>query len=309
MNEARPLEAPLADMNTLISRFASLTPRRRVVVVSPTDLPTREVVEHCAARGMATFILTVERTKAADAHNLARRMPQAIEVVETNDLDSAAAEGVALVRAGRGDVLMKGGINTDRLLKAVLNKEHGLLPQGRVLTHLTLTRLPAYDKLLMFMDAAVIPAPDREQFKAMVAYGVDALHRLGVERPAVALIHFSEKTNPKFAYTLDYELLLQMGADSAFGNAVIGGPMDVKTACDSQSAQIKGIDSEVCGKADLLIFPNLAAGNTFYKTVSLFCNAPMAGVLCGTTVPVVVPSRADHDSSKLYSLALACLLA
>ncbi|MDE5655791.1 MAG: phosphate butyryltransferase [Muribaculaceae bacterium] len=297
----------LTGFDDLLARFRAMTPKRRVVVVCPTDEPTRAVVEQCAAEGSAEFLLTVEADKADMVRELADRHP-GIEVFVADDIDAAATLGVQLVREGRGDVLMKGGINTDRLLRPVLNKEHGLLPPGQVLSHITLTKVPAYPKMLLFADAAVIPAPNDEQFRAMLRYTIDTEHALGNTCPRVALIHFTEKVNQKFEYTLTYADLIKEAAEGAFGECVVGGPMDVKTACDLHSAEIKGIDSPVAGKADVLIFPILTAANTFYKTVSFFCDAPMAGVLRGTTAPVVIPSRADHDISKLYSLALACLL-
>lgn len=297
----------MTGFDDLLARFKSMTPKRRVVVVCPTDEPTRAVIDQCASEGSAQFLLTVEADKAEMAYDLARRHP-GIEVFVADDMDAAAVLGVELVREGRGDVLMKGGINTDRLLRPVLNKEHGLLPAGEVLSHITLTKVPAYPKMLLFSDAAVIPAPTPEQMRAMIRYAVEAQHRLGNTCPRVALIHFTEKVNSKFEYTLSYPDIIKEAAEGAFGECVVGGPMDVKTACDHHSAEIKGIDSPVAGKADVIIFPILTAANTFYKTVSLFCDAPMAGVLRGTTAPVVIPSRADHDISKLYSLALACLL-
>ncbi|MDE5642172.1 MAG: phosphate butyryltransferase [Muribaculaceae bacterium] len=297
----------LSSFDDLIARFKAMTTKRRVVVVCPTDEPTRAVVEQCAAEGSAEFLLTVEAEHADSVRELASRHP-GIEVFVADDIDGAATLGVKLVREGRGDVLMKGGINTDKLLRPVLNKEYGLLPQGEVLTHITLTKVPAYPNMLLFTDAAVIPAPNAEQLRAMVRYTVEAEHRLGNPCPRVALIHFTEKINPKFEYTLAYDEIMKEAAEGVYGECVVGGPMDVKTACDHHSAEIKGIDSPVAGKADVLIFPILTAANTFYKTVSFFCDAPMAGVLRGTTAPVVIPSRADHDNSKLYSLALACLL-
>lgn len=297
----------LSSFDDLIARFKAMTTKRRVVVVCPTDEPTRAVVEQCAAEGSAEFLLTVEAEHADSVRELASRHP-GIEVFVADDIDGAATLGVKLVREGRGDVLMKGGINTDKLLRPVLNKEYGLLPQGEVLTHITLTKVPAYPNMLLFTDAAVIPAPNAEQLRAMVRYTVEAGHRLGNPCPRVALIHFTEKINPKFEYTLAYDEIMKEAVEGVYGECVVGGPMDVKTACDHHSAEIKGIDSPVAGKADVLIFPILTAANTFYKTVSFFCDAPMAGVLRGTTAPVVIPSRADHDNSKLYSLALACLL-
>jgi len=112
----------------------------------------------------------------------------------------------------RRNVLMKGGINTDRLLRPVLNKEHGLLPPGQVLSHITLTKVPAYSKMLLFADAAVIPAPNDEQFRAMLRYTIDTEHALGNPCPRVALIHFTEKVNQKFEYTLTYADLIKEAA-------------------------------------------------------------------------------------------------
>ena len=139
-------------------------------------------------------------------------------------------------------------------------------------------------------------------------YDLEVCRRMGIEAPRVALIHCTEKVNEKFPHTLDYVTLKERAAAGAYGNMYLDGPMDVKTACDAHSGEVKGISSPVVGHADLLIFPNIESGNTFYKTVSLFGDANMAGMLRGTASPVVVPSRADSGNSKYYSLALACEL-
>ncbi len=146
-----------------------------------------------------------------------------------------------------------------------------------------------------------------EQFEAMLRYDLEVCRRMGIEAPRVALIHCTEKVNEKFPHTLDYVTLKERAAAGAYGNMYLDGPMDVKTACDAHSGEVKGISSPVVGHADLLIFPNIESGNTFYKTVSLFGDANMAGMLRGTASPVVVPSRADSGNSKYYSLALACV--
>ena len=198
-------------------------------------------------------------------------------------------------------------INTDNLLRAVLNKEHGLLPKGNVLSHITVAQIPTYNKLLFFSDAAVIPRPTLQQFEAMLMYDLEVCRRMGIEAPRVALIHCTEKVNEKFPHTLDYVELKARAAAGAYGEMYLDGPMDVKTACDPHSGEVKGINSAVGGHADLLVFPNVESGNTFYKTLSLFGDANMAGMLQGTSAPVVVPSRADSGNSKYYSLALACV--
>jgi phosphate butyryltransferase len=219
----------------------------------------------------------------------------------------AAQEGVLLVREGHADVLMKGIINTDNLLRAVLNKEHGLLPKGNVLSHITVAQIPTYNKLLFFSDAAVIPNPQLNHLDAMIRYNVDVCRKMGIESPRVALIHCTEKVNEKFPFTLDYVTLKERAEAGEYGSMFLDGPMDAKTACDAHSGEVKGINSPVVGHADMVIFPNIIAANTFYKTLSLFGDANMAGMLQGTTAPVVVPSRADSGNSKFYSLAFACV--
>ncbi len=202
---------------------------------------------------------------------------------------------------------MKGAINTDNLLRAVLDKQNGLLEPGHVLSHLTAAEIPSYHKMLFFSDAAVIPQPDLHQLESIINYDTDVMRSLHIKEIRIALIHFTEKTNPKFINTVYYGQLKQMNTEGHFGaSTMIEGPMDVKTACDRHSAEIKHIDSKVAGDADLLIFPDLVSANTFYKTISLFCKATMAGMICGASAPIVIPSRADSAISKFYSLALAC---
>lgn len=294
----------ITDFKDLTSRFCALERACRVVVVCPDDEPTVECMLTALSRSKVQFVVVTKGNPLPSALTAGERL----RVEECADADSAAARAVALVRDGEADVLMKGDINTDNLLRAVLDKERGLLVAGGVLTHITLAEAPAYSKLLVFSDAAVIPRPNLEQLRAMARYDIEVCRRLGVASPHVALIHFTEKTNPKFPHTMDYMTMIDEAKAGAFGpDVVMGGPMDVKTACDPHSGAIKGINSPVCGKADVLIFPNLEAANTFYKTLSLFGGAKMAAMIGGTTAPVVVPSRADSAESKFLSLALACL--
>lgn len=205
---------------------------------------------------------------------------------------------------------MKGTINTDNLLRAVLNKERGILIKGSVLTHIAIAETPQLPRLLFFSDAAVIPYPTYEQFDAIVGYITDTFRSItGKAVPRVALTHCTEKVSEKFPLTLSYEQIKADAANKKYGEVEIAGPMDVKTACDAESGALKGISSPVVGNADILVMPDIEAGNTFYKTLTLFGGATIAGMLAGTTVPVVVTSRADSADSKFYSLAAACLKA
>ena len=182
-----------------------------------------------------------------------------------------------------------------------------MVPPGGVLSHVAVAQIPLYHKLLLFSDAAVIPRPGLLQFRAMIANDIAICRKLGNAQPRVALIHCSEKVNEKFPHTLDYVQLKEEAQLGRFGSVFVDGPMDAKTACDRHSGEIKGLSSPVIGNADIMIFPNIESGNTFYKTLSLFGDANMAGMLTGTIAPVVVPSRSDSGNSKFYSLALACM--
>jgi len=296
------------DFKGLSARLASDGGRRRVAVVCPDDEHTRQVIERALSGGLADVALFGCGDEGRWAELLSARFGGRVSRFGAATPDGAAAAAAELVRRGGADVLMKGRINTDNLLRAVLDKERGLMAPGRVLTHIAAAEIPSYGKLLLFADAAVIPNPAAEQFEAIVGYGAEVCRSLGVEAPRVALINCSEKVSGKFPHTLSYQEVKRKAAEGRFGRVFVDGPMDVKTACDAESGRIKGLSSPVVGQADMLVFPDIQAGNTFYKTVTLFAGARVAGFLCGTAKPVVVTSRADSAESKYNSLALACCL-
>ena len=295
-------------LNQLADVLCSRCIRRRVAVVCPFDPHTEYVIVRSLREGFAEFFLVTDAAHRELSDRLHDVSPRYIRVYETESPDKAAAFAVELVRAGEADVLMKGSINTDNLLHAVLDKEKGLLPPGEILSHIAVAQIPLYHKLLFFSDAAVIPYPSLSQFRKIILHDIAVCHALGVLQPRIALIHCTEKIDQKFLVTSDYVALKTEGNAGNFGNVYIDGPMDAKTACDRHSGETKGISSPVVGNANLLIFPNIEAGNTFYKTISLFGDANLAGMLTGTLAPIVVPSRSDSGNSKYYSLVLACLM-
>lgn len=299
------------NFSIMAERLRDSGKRKRVAVARPEDDHTVEVVTRCLREGLADFTLVADGACAEQAHKLASAHRGHVSVAIADCAEETARMAVAEVRQNRADVLMKGTLNTDVLLRAVLDKHGGLLEPGRVMSHLTAADIPAYGKLLLFTDAAVVPRPTNEQFEAMVEYATDTFRKLhqGAGRPHVALIHCTEKTSEKFPHTMCYAELKRLTAEGRYGDAAVDGPMDVKTACDTESGRIKGIHSPVAGKADILVFPNIEAGNTFYKTITTFAGALTAGMLCGTTAPVVVASRADSAESKYCSLLLACATA
>lgn len=289
----------LKDFDTIIRHLAAAEPRARVAVACPHDDHTCEAVAMALEASIARFILVGDPARIPFAPS------EQVRIVAEPDADAAAARAVTLAREGRADVVMKGLINTDNMLRAVLNKERGILPPGRVLTHITATAIPGRDGLLYFSDAAVIPYPTEAQLEAMTGYLAGLCRKTGIAEPRIALIHCTEKSSPKFPVTESYAAVRAAAAAGAFGPAIVDGPMDLKTAVDPESGRIKGIDSPIEGRADALVFPDIEAGNAFYKTVTWLTHCDNAGMLAGAAVPVVLPSRADTSRSKLCSLALA----
>ena len=276
----------ITTFDELEAHLKSLRPQKRVAVVCPSDDSTRQALALAQRAGIATA-----RTFCAD------------------DPTEAARQAVEAVRRGEADVLMKGFVNTDVLLRTILHKETGLLQTGKVMTHIAMAQLPGYPKLLLFTDAAVIPYPTHEQRVAQVGYVAHFCHRLGIAQPRIALIHCSEKVDARnFPYTARYDEVKALATQGAFGSCTVDGPLDLKTSCSPHSMAVKHIASPIAGSADALVFPDIEAGNLFYKTITLFCQARTAGVLQGTQVPVVLPSRGDSAEAKYLSLCLACLL-
>lgn len=295
----------IRNFEELVSHLSQRTERRRVAVVCPNDHSSQEAVARALDEGIADILIVGadEEAKAFFA-----KYGERIESVDAPDVDEAAAKAVALVREGRADVLMKGLLNTDNLLRAVLNKETGILPKGRVLTHIACAQMPQYDRLLFCTDVAVIPRPTKEQREEQLRYVLELCRTMGVEKPRVALINCSEKVNEKhFPHTVEYRELVAKAEAGEFGPCIVDGPMDLKTSLSEAALKKKHLESPIEGKADALIFPGIQSGNVFYKAITLFCQADTAAILKGPQVPVVLTSRGDSPASKFYSLALACL--
>lgn len=274
---------------------------KRVAVVCPYDDGTQEAVQRAMDAGFIKPIFV------GDPKLIGPAMKEVTRLKATDEVD-AAAKAVQLVHEGMADVLMKGLLNTDDLLRAVLNKQTGILQEGRIVTHLTCAELPEYDKLLFMTDVAVIPKPTEEQRKQQLKYLLRLCRQFGIKEPGVALVNCSEKVDEKhFPHTVEYKRLIDDVGKGKYGECIIDGPLDLKTSLSGKALRKKGLRSPLRGHADALIFPDIQSGNVFYKTITLFCRATTAAVLAGPDVPVVLTSRADDADSKFYSLALACI--
>ena len=292
----------------MLIHLAQRKERRRVAIVWAADRNSQVSVQRALEIGFIDAIFVGCREEV-EQNAAIMRYAEHVQFVAATDRDEAAQTAVQMVRDGKVDILMKGLINTDNLLRVVLNKETGILPRGHVLTHITAARLPEIERLLFFTDSAVIPYPTQEQRIEQVRYTVDLCHSLGIEEPKISLIHCTEKVNERlFPFTPGYRDIVGMAEQGEFGKCIVDGPLDLKTSVSPESLRIKGINSPLGGEADALVFPDIESANVFYKTITLFLGVETAGTLMGTQAPVVLPSRSDSKLCKFYSLALASIL-
>lgn len=228
-------------------------------------------------------------------------------VHNANELASVA-QAVQMIRDGEGDFLMKGLCSTDKFLRAILNKETGLLPPKGTLTHCTVLEIPSYHKLLFVGDVAVIPAPDFKQKQIIMDFLVKTAKAVGVEKPKVAVIAATEQVLTSQPASVEAAMLAKMVDRGQIKGCVADGPLALDVAIDQESVEIKGLVSPVAGDADCLLFPNIESGNVFYKANSkLVPGVKQAGILVGAKVPCVLSSRADSIDTKLNSIAIAAM--
>jgi len=290
---------------------AAAAGRMKLAVASAQEASVLEAVADAYAAGIAEPILVgdPEAIAAAAAQaNEGRGVDiSAFEIVPVKDLYASAAKAVELVRTGKAGFLMKGLIDTSLLLKAVLNKETGI-NAGRLVSHVAVMEVPTYHKLFVVTDAAINIAPDLAAFIDIIGSAVAVSRALGVVTPKVALLAAVEKVNPeKMPCTATASILTQMNRRGQIRNCVIDGPLALDNAISAESARIKKIVSDVAGDADVLVAPDIEAGNILYKCLLDLAQAKGAGIVMGAARPVVLTSRADTAETKLASIALAAL--
>ena len=232
------------------------------------------------------------------------------QLVQADDMTEACAKAVELVRLGKADFLMKGLVDTNIFLKAILNKETGLPVHGLLSHVMTFDTLGAYHKLMLTSDGGMVLYPTLEQKIGLIKNCLPVARALEIENPKVAVLCAKEKVNPKMPATVDAAELKKLGEAGEFGpNVLVEGPIAMDLAVSAHCAEVKGFKSEVAGDADIFIAPNIEAGNIMGKTLGDILGAKAAGVIVGTDTPIVMCSRADNDETKLCSIALGCLMA
>jgi len=299
---------PITSLDQMVQHLCDTGIQKRIAVAVAEDDNTLGALLEAHKKGFANPILIGDQTRIESVLKEEQANPADFQIINITDHQEAVNEAVRMVRNAEADVLMKGLIGTDKFLKAVLDKEKGLLPAGNVMSYVCALELPQYHKLLFVSDTAVLPYPNLAQKVAMVKYTVEMTKRFGINDPKVALIGASEKVNKAFPYSLDYEKIKQMDLAGQLPACTIDGPLDVFLACDPESVKIKGVPTPINGEADALVFPSLESANSFYKGLMLFGGGELAGLIQGTIKPVVVMSRSESQRSKFYCIALSCLM-
>lgn len=282
--------------------------KRTLVAVNAVDGHSLEAIAEAVKIEMVSAIVTGnenEILKQCEIHRIDHRL---FQIIHAETEEEAASLAVKQVRQTSGSILMKGLISSDKFMRAILNKETGLLPPGNVLSHVAVIDNPNYHKLLIVSDVAIIPYPTIQQKITIVHYLKNMAMDLGIDQPKIALITPTELVLPSLISCTDAVEVMKAAEDGQFEPALVFGPIALDVALDLESAQIKNITSEVAGDADCLLFPNIDAGNVFYKTNTKLCGADQAAMVVGASVPVILSSRGDSLQTKLNSIALAALL-
>ncbi|VBB06260.1 phosphate acetyl/butaryl transferase [Lucifera butyrica] len=282
-------------------------PPRRVAVAVAQDDAVLEAIKAAQEEKIADFVLIGDRVKiekAAAGLNIDLR---GLEIVNEPDDRQAAYQAVALVSRGQADVLMKGLINTADLLRAVLDKEIGLRT-GRVLSHAAVFDVPGFDRLVMVTDGGMNIVPTLQQKAEIIQNSVMLAAALGLRPAKVAVLAAVEVINPDMPATLEAAALAKMADRGQIKGAIVDGPLALDNAISLEAARHKGIKSAVAGCADILLVPDIEAGNLLGKSLVYFAGGKIAGLVLGAAKPVVVTSRADSPEAKLMSIAMGALL-
>lgn len=283
-------------------------PQQTVAVACAHDIEALKAVAEAYTLGLADFILVgdIDKIKAlADSIELDIRHFELVPAY--GDADGAAAT-VKVLAAGRAQILLKGFVDSSILFKAVLDRSAGLR-NGSTVSHTVVMDVPGFDKLYLLTDAAMIIKPDLETKRQIVLNAVKVANALGNHDPVVGVLCESEKVNPKMVATVDAAALVEMNRGGTLPGCRVGGPYALDLAISSEAARHKGLQDHLAGLADILLAPDLAAGNILYKGLMYFARSRSAGVVVGTRAPVLLNSRADSHETKINSVALGILMA
>lgn len=291
----------------LITRCRALAPVRTAVVYPCDESSLRGALE-AADMGLLTPILIGPARKIEAVAVQCKLDIRGYELVDVPDSEAAASTAVQLAREGKVELLMKGSLHTDELMAAVVRSATGLRTKRRI-SHAFIMDVPALDRVLIVTDAAINIFPTLEDKMHIIQNAIDLSHALGLATPKVAILSAMETINPNVPSTIEAGALCKMADRRQITGGILDGPLALDNAIDLNAARIKMIDSPVAGNADILVVPDLEAGNMLAKSLSFMANADAAGIVLGARVPIILTSRADSVMTRLASCAVAVLVA
>jgi phosphate acetyltransferase len=287
--------------------MAKKAPSLTTAVAHPCDESSLAGALDAARMGLLVPLLVGPAGRIRDAADKAGLDIAGCEIVDAEHSYAAAARAVALVREGRAGALMKGSLHTDEVMGAVVDREKGLRTSRR-LSHCFVMDVPRYDEPLIITDAAINIAPTLEEKMHIVQNAIDLAQALGMPQPRVAILSAMENVNPKVPSTIEAAALCKMSDRGQITGGVLDGPLALDNAINAEAARVKGIVSPVAGRANVLVVPDLEAGNMLAKSLSFLAQADAAGIVLGARVPIMLTSRADSVEARLASCAVAVLM-
>ncbi len=309
MSNPRPTisEMPHTKYERLIA-MAKEIPASPTVVVHPCDDTSLRGPVEAAEAGIIRPILVGPVAKIAAVARDCHIDIDELEIVDAPHSDASAARGVELIRAGKAELLMKGSLHTDELMRAVASSTTGLRT-GRRISHVFIMDVPSHADTLIVTDAAINIAPDLDAKQDIIQNAIDLFTAVGKGTPRVAILSAVETVTSKIPSTIDAAALCKMADRGQITGGILDGPLAFDNAIDPEAARIKGIKSEVAGRAQILVVPNLEAGNMLAKNLIFLTKADAAGLVLGARVPIILTSRADSVRTRLASCAIASLFA
>ncbi len=282
---------------------------KKVSVCCAQDSEVLEAVDEAKKQGIADAILVGDKAKMEEiAKEIGVDLSQ-FEIIDEPDTIAASKKAVELVHSGKADMYMKGLIDTKSFLKSVLDKEVGLRTD-KTLSHVCVFEIEGHEGMLFLTDVAFIPYPTLEDKVAIINNTVEIAHACGLDNPKVAPVAAVEVVNPKMPATVDADELTKMCAEGKITGCVVDGPLSLDLAIDREAAKHKGAEGrKIVGDADIILFPDIHAGNLVYKTLTHLCPCKNGNIMTGTKAPVILTSRSDSKDVKVNSLALGAIVA
>jgi len=302
-----PSLAPHAKYDRLIAQAKQAQPAT-TIVVHPCDETSLRGPLEAAEHGIIVPTLVGPRAKIEATAARYKIDVGRCEIVDVAHSDEAAAKGVALIREGGGELLMKGSLHTDELMRAVASSATGLRTARRI-SHVFVMDVPGHPETLFITDAAINIFPDLDAKRDIIQNAIDLWTQIGLGTPRVALLSAVETVTSKIPSTIEAAALCKMAERGQITGGVLDGPLAFDNAIDPEAAKVKGIRSEVAGRAQILVVPDLEAGNMLAKNLTFLTKADAAGIVLGARVPIVLTSRADSVRTRMASCAVAALYA